>query len=448
MTCKKYDVIVVGAGFSGLAAALKLKKAGKETIVLEALTRTGGRVKTDYTPDGTQIDLGGQWIGPTQDEMYRLAKKYNVTIFPTADEGKYSVLYQGSIIEDDPPEVAVLMNKLDELAETVNIEKPWLTPDADAMDKMTFHTWLHQEAEIPDAAEYVARSLAGGLLAVDASEFSLLQMLVYIKSGNGTDLLNGIDGGAQQDRIVGGLQYLNQKMAEDFGPENIYLNQPVRKITYSDNCAEIITSTETFYASTVIISIPAAAMDIIEFSPRLPVMKKKFFDHMMPPAALKCHFVYETPFWRADGLSGNGFRNSGYVFETYDNSTSSGKGVLTIFSYGEEADELRRKSKKQRQKLLVDDLKELYGSKVKNYEEYIEYDWSRMPYTNGCFSSHFSVGGWIGYGMEQNQSVGPLYWAGSEYAKSWNGYCDGAVRSGEAVAKEVLKQLNQSQEVT
>lgn len=444
MYCKQYDAVIIGAGFAGLSAALKLKKAGLNTILLEAAGRTGGRVKTIYTPDGTQIELGGQWIGPTQDKMYQLARKYKATVFPTYDEGRFQVLYNGSIREDDPEEVQEITQRLDDLAATVNRSKPWKTPEAEVYDKMTFHTWLKQQGASPEAVAYISRSLGGGLLAADAEEFSMLQMMFYIKSGFGLDYLDEIEGGAQQDRVAGGLQFLTDEMAKDYGLENIYFNQPVKKIKYDKECAEVFTDTAVYRAAKVLIAIPTAVMDRIEFCPALPVLKKLYFNHMMPPTGFKAHFTYETPFWRSQGISGNVALGEGYVFEAYDNSPPEGdRGVVSLLTYGTEANDLRGMAKNKRIQKMLDDLEPLYGAEIRNYTAYFEYDWSHDPYINGGFSSHPSVGGLIEYGRQQNRMVNPLYWAGTEYAKIWNGYCDGAVRSGQEVAGKIIRHLQE-----
>ncbi len=72
------DTIIVGGGFSGLAAARLLQKANRKFILMEARERLGGRTHTRYIADGKYVDLGGQWIGATQDCMYALAIEYHL----------------------------------------------------------------------------------------------------------------------------------------------------------------------------------------------------------------------------------------------------------------------------------------------------------------------------------------------------------------------------------
>lgn len=442
MKCNNTRIVVIGAGFAGLSAALKLKKEGIEAIILEARERVGGRVKTHYTANGTQIPLGGQWIGPTQDKMYELVKKYGIEIFPTKDQGNSIVKFQGKIQSEMPQEVLGLCEKLDKLAQTVNLEKPWETPNAKELDGETFRSWLNREAVSSEIAEFTSRYLAGNFMAADASDVSLLQLLFYVKSGNGIDSLAGVEGGAQQDRAIGGLEYIVEKLADDFGQQNIYYNHPVTQIKYSGDCVQVVTENETFHASRAIITIPSAVMPEVKFTPELPVLKHKCLEHVLAPLAYKMHFIYDKPFWYEQGLSGNTTKSEGYVYETYNNTVDDSRdGIISLFSYGNEANELRGKTKQERQQIITDELVELFGEKAAQFKEYIEYDWSTQVYTRGCFSGHFSTNGWYTLGKELNKNVGPLYWAGTELAAQWNGYCDGAVRSGEETADRVIKSL-------
>jgi monoamine oxidase len=100
-----YDALIIGAGYAGLTAAFKLHQAGKKLLILEARDRVGGRVYTKHFSDGTYIDLGAQWAGPTQDKLYQLAREMGVSTFPTYDEGKSQLYFKGRLkqYEADPP---------------------------------------------------------------------------------------------------------------------------------------------------------------------------------------------------------------------------------------------------------------------------------------------------------------------------------------------------------
>ncbi|MFJ3332154.1 flavin monoamine oxidase family protein [Enterococcus sp. NPDC086594] len=176
---KKFEVIVIGAGFSGLAAGIALKEKGISSCILEARSRVGGRVETKWLDNELQIDLGGQWIGPTQTRMYELVEKYNIKTFPTQLFGKGQYNYNGALHEQEPTEISAIFDLIDQLAANINLAEPYLSLDIDSQDRITLAQWLEQNIEEVEIASYVGRILAGGLLASDAGEVSLFQMLYY-----------------------------------------------------------------------------------------------------------------------------------------------------------------------------------------------------------------------------------------------------------------------------
>ena len=78
---READIVIVGAGMSGLAAARAVLAAGLEPVVLEARDRVGGRLLNESIGDGKIVELGGQWVGPTQDRLSALAAELGVDTF-------------------------------------------------------------------------------------------------------------------------------------------------------------------------------------------------------------------------------------------------------------------------------------------------------------------------------------------------------------------------------
>ncbi|MFD0560388.1 monoamine oxidase [Stackebrandtia endophytica] len=437
------DVVVVGAGFAGLAAARRLRDAGWSVAVLEARDRVGGRTHTRYLDDGTQIDLGGQWLGPTQDTMYELAREYGVATFPTAAHG--APIYRiGDQSRSDLPSGAIeLLNRIDALARHVDIAQPWNSPTAAALDGVTVRNWLDgQDVGDSDERRIVARMLAGGLLTAEASDISMLGLLFYVRSGNGVDSLLGMTGGAQQDRLVGGPAAIAAAIADSLGPEVVRLNEQVRRIDW-DGAVTAHTDRLSVAARRAIVAVPAVVVDDIEFAPALPVIKQIALRRLMPGAALKLHLVFDTPFWRDSGLSGQCNLSSGWITETVDNSMPGrAAGVLTGFSYGNDALALRRLSEAERRDTVVRELSEVFGPRTRReLRDFIEFDWCAEPLTRGCFSARFSTGGWTGLGRDLRADTGVLHWAGTEYASVWNGYFEGAVLSGRDAADRAAELL-------
>ncbi|WP_308042383.1 FAD-dependent oxidoreductase [Micromonospora sp. PLK6-60] len=435
-------VFVVGAGFSGLAAALALDRAGVRVRVLEARDRVGGRTLTRWLTDGTQLDLGAQWIGPTQDRMYALAAAHGVGTFPSAAYGTPLVLRDGGRRHGPPPGTDALLAALDALAGRLDPAAPWRAADAPEWDRATLTGWLAGTARRPETARYAGRLLAGGLLAAAPDEISVLQLLFYLASGGGTGSLLGMAGGAQQDRLVGGPAELAGRLAAALPAGSVVCGAPVRAIAQDRSGVEVRTERDRFTGDAVVVALPPALAGRLWYEPALPALRDGLTQRMPMGSAVKVHAVYPEPFWRADGLSGVATTVDGPVTETVDNGTpDSTRGVLTAFCYGDEARELRRMSPAARRAALLDALAAGFGRSARHPDDLIEYDWSADPYTRGCFCGAPTPGAWTRYGPQLRRPVGRIHWAGTETATRWAGYLEGAVLAGERAAAELTALL-------
>src|SRR5680860_1132824 len=94
----RVDTAIVGAGLAGLSAAKAPGEAGHSVVVLEAQDRVGGRTLNHTFSDGTVIEIGGQWVGPTQDRLYALAAELGVEHYPTWDVGENLLHRDGKLI--------------------------------------------------------------------------------------------------------------------------------------------------------------------------------------------------------------------------------------------------------------------------------------------------------------------------------------------------------------
>ena len=157
---------------------------------------------------------------------------------------------------------------------------------------------------------------------------------------------------------------------------------------------------------------------------------------------MKAAAVYDTPFWRADGLNGSAVAYTGPANVTFDDSPAdASKGVIFGFIGGDEARAHRKKSITQRRAAVLANYTKYFGPKAANPSEYFETDWSQMIWTRGCPVAIAGPGTLTKYGPRLREPVGRIHWAGTETSSFWNGYMDGAVRSGERAAKEVLAQV-------
>ncbi|MQY05543.1 flavin monoamine oxidase family protein [Actinomadura macrotermitis] len=439
MDRRDVDVVVVGAGFAGLAAAHRLAEAGRRVALLEARDRVGGRALSRTLADGTHLDLGGQWVGPTQYEMQKLIARYGVATYPTPEFGRAVIDYEGRRLAEMPPEVVRLRAELDRLSRGVPTDAPWEHPEARSLDGQTLASWLAGATGDTAAARTVARQTAGALLSLDAGDASLLETLFYLAGTEGLDVLLGFAGGAQSHRLAGGPQALAERMADALPAGTVFLGEPVRRIEHGAGGAVVRTDGGRYGAAAVIIAVPAVIAGHIDYDPPLPAMREGLTQRMAAGYALKTHAVYREPFWRDLGLSGVSVSSSGVLTETVDNTPPDGpSAVLASFAYGADAHRLRAETPDGRRLAVLSRLAGLFGEQALDAVEFVEFDWLAEPWTRGCFSGHLAPGGWTGFGRALRAPAGVLHWAGTETATRWSGYFDGAVQSGHRAADEVM----------
>jgi monoamine oxidase len=441
------DVVVVGAGLAGLTAALRLVEAGREVLVVEARDRVGGRLLNHTLSDGTVVEVGGQWIGPTQRRMAKLVADLGLETFPTYGTGEHvmrsgdtNARFRGAIPRVSPlviADMAQAQARFDRLARRVPLEAPWAADRAEEWDAQTFATWIRRNV-MTASARSLFELYAEAVFAAEASDFSLLHALFYTHSGGGVDILSGTRGGAQQDRFVGGSQLLALRLAERLG-DRVRLRSPVRRIEHRPDGVTILADGVLASAQHIVVAVPPVLSARIVYEPALPASRDQLTQRVPAGSVIKCNVAYETPFWRDDGLTGQATGDRGPIRITFDNSPPSGTpGVLLGFLEGAQARTLNRMEPAARRAAVLDSLADYFGPRAREPVEYVELDWSEEEWTRGCYGAHFPTGVWTQYGPALRARVGRIHWAGAETATVWNGYMDGAVQSGERSAAEIL----------
>lgn len=448
---REVDVAIVGAGLAGLAAARSLAAAGASFAVLEARDRVGGRTLNEPLGDGKLVEVGGQWVGPTQHRLAALARELGVATFPTHSRGE-SVIewrgrlkrYRGTIPRLGPhvlADMAQAQARLDRMARSVPPESPWSAGRAERWDGQTFATWMRRNVATPAGRELLTLAIEA-VWAVEPEDVSLLHVLFYIRSAGGFDALLDTEGGAQQDRFVGGSQLVSLRMAEALG-DAVVLGAPVRRVRHGPRGVELESGAGAVRARRAIFAMPPVLTSRIAYDAPLPGYRDGMTQRMPQGAVIKCMAVYDEPFWRADGLSGQALSDTGPAKLTYDNSPPDGSpGVLLGFLEGRQARELGRVSVDERRNRVVAGFARLFGPRAARPERWIERSWADEEWTRGCYGCSFTTGGWTAYGRALREPVGPLHWAGAETAVTWNGYMDGALESGDRAAAEALAALS------
>jgi monoamine oxidase len=444
---ERVDVVVVGGGMAGLIAARDLLAANVSVLVLEARNRVGGRLLNHTLANGSVVELGGQWVGPTQDRVLALAKDLGLELFLTYVEGEHFLAVDGSVERyggedfhlpgEASADVTETWEQLQEIAEEVPLDEPWGAAKAGTWDAQTLESWLIANAKTEMGLGYWS-TMVPALFSADAAEMSLLHFLFYCRSGGTLDRLVDTHGGAQESRLVGGSQQLALRLADRLG-DAVRLGSPVGAIRQDERGVEVAHDGGIVAAGQAIVALPPTLAGRIRYSPVLPPLRDQLTQQVPMGYVTKVQIAYSEPYWRAEGLSGSVFSLDDEVSVIFDNSPQDlSCGVLLGFLEGKHARRVGRLQPEERKELVLSVLVKFFGPRAADPEEYVERDWAAEEWSRGCYGGRFSTGVWTGYGQALREPVGRVHWAGTETAEVWNGYMDGAVRSGERAAHEVL----------
>ena len=453
---QRVDVVVVGAGLAGLTAARATLAAGLSVLVLEARDRVGGRLLNHTLEGGAVVELGGQWVGPTQDRVLDLADELNVGLFPTYVEGEHYLAVGGEVKryggddfllpEDALADVGETQQRLAQMVAEVPLDEPWRTAEAAAWDAQTVDAWLAANSKTEVGLGYW-RTLVPALFCAEASEISLLHFLFYLRSGGTLDRLVATSGGAQESRLEGGSQRLASLLADQLS-DVVRLGAPVTAIRQDDQVVDVTHDGGGVKAGRAIVAIPPTLAGRIRYSPPLPPLRDQLTQQVPMGYVTKVQIAYPEPFWRAEGLSGSVFSLDDEVSVIFDNSPPDlSCGVLLGFLEGAHARRAGKLPPEERRELVLSVFAKFFGPRAADPEEYVERDWAAEEWSRGCYGGRFGTGVWTGYGEALREPIGRIHWAGTETAEVWNGYMDGAIRSGERAAREVLSAGESTRQV-
>ncbi|MET1051594.1 MAG: NAD(P)/FAD-dependent oxidoreductase [Mycetocola sp.] len=447
MTDLQRDVVIIGAGASGLTAATRLRAAGLSVAVLEARDRVGGRLWTNEI-DGAMLELGGQWVSPDQDALIETVAELGLETYSRYREG--DSVYVNAIGEQTrftgeifpvaastQREMERLINVLDALVADIGPREPWAHPLAQELDSITWIDWLAGQTDDLEARDNIALFIAEAMITKPAHAFSALQAILMAASAGSFSHLVDADF-ILDKRVIGGLQQVPLLLAEKLG-DDVFLGQPVRRLEWSDAGVTAVADGMTVNARHAIVAVPPNLYSRIDFQPPLPRRQQQMHQHLSLGFVIKVHAVYETPFWREAGLSGTAFSPYELVHESYDNTNHDDpRGTLVGFVSDKKADHAFSMNAEERKHAILTSLSHYYGEQTMNPVVYYESDWGSEEWTRGAYAASFDMGGLHRYGADLRTPVGPIHWSCSDLAAEGYQHVDGAIRMGRETADAII----------
>ncbi len=425
-TKKPKSVIVIGAGFSGLAAAYRLKQAGVKVTVLEARNRISGRVfsfKPDSAP-GQVIELGAEWVGNSHERVLALCKEFGLELFN--NQFNTHLTYQGEYSKNGEwklsPEMEDFWNNKEKIWETYTEAKK------KKLDKMDWWRFLSTKG-LTDRDMDIRELL-------DSTDFgegnrhvsACTAFAEYAESSEYNEM---------DQKIKGGNGQLSEKLADAIGRENILLSHKVMSITQGTTTGVTIVCENgaKFMASKLVCSAPTFSVMKIKWTPALPTIQTDAMHALQYARIGKFPIVFTERFWGAEDFDMVTDEPGHYFYHATKNQPGT-EGILTSYAIGEKADVLASVKQERRVQLILDSLKPAFGDVSKYVKDSIKYYWGKDQYSYGAYAM-YGIGQWYDVMPILQKPYLHTHFAG-EHIADWQGFMEGAINSGEDAAGAIL----------
>ena len=428
-------VVIVGAGFSGLAAAYELQKAGYDVTVVEARNRVGGRVLSfsDLVP-GKTVEGGAELIGSNHPAWVAYAKQFKLDFLDVGEEDlEFPIVLEGKRVSAEQSEqlweeMEKAFNTIVTDAAKVDADEPWRANGAEALDKRTLADWI----ATLDASPLCKRALRTMMTAdngVVTEWQSYLANLAMVKGGG----LEKYWSESEVYRCGGGNQQLARKFVAEIGAARVITRMPVRAIALTDRAARVtLGDGKVLEAEHVLLTAPPTVWNKIAIDPVLPAS-------LAPQMGTNVKYLMalKSAVWRRTELAPEMLSDGPVSLTWHGTDAQKGAGeALVAFSGGPAADVCREWTAAQRDKNYLAELGKVYRGIAGSFVRARFMDWPSDPWAKASYS--FPAPGQVTtQGPTLRQGIGRLHFAGEYTSYAFMGYMEGALNSGAAAARRI-----------
>jgi monoamine oxidase len=429
-------VVVIGAGFAGLAAAYELSRAGADVTVLEARNRVGGRVVSfhDLVP-GAAMEGGAELIGTNHPIWMDYKTRFKLPLVAiTEEDAEAPIVLNGRRLTAADSgrlweEMTAALNALNaDAAKIPDAFACWNTPDAAAWDRRSLSEWMAAQP-ISDLCKTGVDAQMVADNGVTTAWQSYLGNLAMIKGGG----VEAFWTETEVFRCAGGSQQLAHKLAGAIGVARVHLRQPVSAITVKERGVVVAAGGKEYEADYAVLAVPPLTWNRIAFTPRLHVTDT-------PQMGSNVKFLMKTRdrYWRGSHLGPDALSDGPVhlTWHTTQHQPVTGAGVVA-FSGGPAADTCRGWSAAERTGNYLSVLSKVYPGLRGSFERGRFMDWPSDPWVKGSYS--FPAPGEVTtLGPQLQQPLaGRVFLAGEHTCYAFVGYMEGALQSGARAARRI-----------
>jgi monoamine oxidase len=438
------SVVVVGAGFSGLACAYELKSAGYDVTVIDAKDRVGGRVLSfsDFI-EGRNVEGGGELIGSNHPTWVAYAEKFGLEWLDVteAEDAEFPIVFEGKRLSAEESEklweeMDAANQQMDALAADIDADQPWKSPRAAELDAMSMQQWINsiEASDLCKRAISVENAANNG---VPCDKASMLCMLAAVKGG-------GVDKywtESEVYRCKGGNQQLARKLAEEIGDKRIVLGLAVKSIDVRpDRVVTTCADNRTLESDFIVLTASPNTWPKLRINPGLPAS-------LLPQMGTNVKYLSHVKkrFWKEDALAPDAFSDgpASMTWDGTDGQEGDDNVSLNMFSGGKAAEACLAFPKESRDASFRELLSKFYPKYAENFVKARFMDWPHEPWTMAGYS--FAAPGQVtsmGPTLYNGLHAGRLQFAGEHTCYKFVGYMEGALNSGASVAKRMAMKEN------